>query len=266
MMKGNYTAMVLIVLGVAGCTNFPPSDPDRQANVEERSSASESPTVTGMSQAEKARVVKVLDLLDRADLAFKAKRLTSPRGDNALAYYQQVLQLLPDYQEAKQGIDRIADRYLHWAEGAIAEGRIDSARRYLAKARRLRPDSPELSVLLKRLRHATSVASQADSKSKPAAASNESVAPSAILKVSSTDNRYIKLEPKALKARSSALKLALGELADRIQHEQARVIIEAPSDPQGRWIYQQLNQRHEDYRIRANLRLASKPGIRLLPR
>ncbi|RDE19933.1 hypothetical protein DV711_13785 [Motiliproteus coralliicola] len=219
-----------------------------------------------MTAAEKVRVMQVLDLLDRADQAFKAKHLTSPRGNNALEYYQQVLRIIPGYQEAEQGIDRIAERYLHWAEAAIAEGRTGAARNYLTKSRQINPDSTELKRVQQRLKSAKPVVVSAP----PAKAPDPKVEPADVdpqsARIAGSDNRYIQLQPQALKSRSPAMKALLAQLADRIQAEQARVIIEAPSDPQGRWIYQQLNQRHEEYRIRANLRLASKPAIRLLPR
>ncbi|WP_421866315.1 hypothetical protein [Motiliproteus sp.] len=269
MSKARIAALLLIALGLAGCTSGPPAGKAAQVRVEERSSPSRSTSPPSMTAAEKVRVMEVLDLLDRADQAFKAKRLTSPQGNNALGYYQQVLQIIPGYQEAEQGIERIAERYLHWAEAAIAEGRIGAARNYLAKSRQINPDSTELKRVQQRLKSAKPVVVSTPPSSTPEPP-DTIVEPADVdpqsARVAGSDNRYIQLQPQALKSRSPAMKALLAQLADRIQAEQARVIIEAPSDPQGRWIYQQLNQRHEEYRIRANLRLASKPAIRLLPR
>ncbi len=122
----------------------------------------------------------------------------------------------------------------------MRQGRPELALRYLALARQVNPNSAKIERSAVRLKQ------------------HPSVTPT------SAPARYLQLDPQQLKAKSPALVLTLGALADRIRVENARVTIEAPTDSQGRWVYLQLNQRHEDYRVRANFRLEAQPGVRLL--
>ncbi|MCW9052595.1 MAG: hypothetical protein OQJ91_09865, partial [Motiliproteus sp.] len=88
-----------------------------------------------------------------------------------------------------------------------------------------------------------------------------SPSPSSI--VNAEDGR-IYLDVAAVRSRKASAKSQLRQIADQVKANNARVIIEAPSDASGRWIYQQMNQRHEDYRIRANMKIKPKPAVRLL--
>ncbi len=72
------------------------------------------------------------------------------------------------------------------------------------------------------------------------------------------------LDAVELRGRSVVLETQLALLADEIKARNARVLIEVPRDDQGRWVYQQLNTRHENYRIRAIIERTKKPVIRLL--
>lgn len=249
-----YRGLWLLMLGLSGCVGTPsPSTEVRQSGAvrvpvlesgtaQAGSSAQEESSVNAVnairqpvSRADRERIASILELLERADRALASQRLAEPRGDSAADYYQQVLRLQPGYEEALRGLDKIVDRYLQWRDAAQRQGREELALRYLALARRVDPDS----VKVKRT----------GSGGQP-----PNTAPA----------RYTRLDRGQLKAKSPDLVAVLEALADRIRAENARVTIEAPTDSQGRWIYLQLNQRHEDYRIRANLRLEKQPGVRLL--
>ncbi len=215
---------------------------------------------SSISQAERERIAWILVLLERADLAVKNKRLAEPRGDNAAEYYRQVLTLQPGYEEALQGLDKIVDRYLQWSDSAMRQGQQAAALRYLALARQVNPSSAKVersAAGLKSLR-------ASPLSLKPQHLSPGSVTPANVTPQSTSQARYVRLDARQLKAKSPDLIVALGTLADRIRLENARVTIEAPTDSQGRWIYQQLNNRHEEYRVRANFRLEAQPGVRLL--
>ncbi|MFT6915010.1 MAG: hypothetical protein ACJAWL_001309 [Motiliproteus sp.] len=188
-----------------------------------------------LSRADRERITSILALLARADRAILNNRLAKPRGDSASDYYHQVLNLQPGYEEALLGLDKIVDRYLQYRLAAQWQGNEERARHYLALARRADPGSEKVR--------------QAGSESRPG---------------TSASARYIPLDPQQLKSRSADLVVVLGPLGDRIKAADTRVTIEAPTDGQGRWVYQQLNKRHEEYRIRANLRLEKQPGVRLL--
>lgn len=190
--------------------------------------------------AERERIGLMLELLDRADQAINAKRLTLPAGNNAMDYYRRVLVLKPGYEEARSGLEALVDRYIEWSDAELRQGRLELARRYLQRARQVDPASAKIEQAATRLMRSDGA------------------------RQVSALTRYTRLDRHQLSRKSPDLVELLGQLADRILAENARVTIEAPTDSQGRWIYQQLNQRHEDYRIRANLRLEAQPGVRLI--
>ncbi len=180
-------------------------------------------------------VQRVVELLERAETAMAQKRLTSPEEDNAWRYYLEVLAILPGNEEAERGLANIAERYLQWSDIAAQQGRGDRARDYLAKAAKVQPGHAGIAAAKARL------AKQVDQ-----------------------NERYVPITRQALQRKDKALRQQLAALADRVKATEARLMIEAPSDSDGRWIYQQLNERHEEFRIRANFRLKQQPGIRLL--
>ncbi len=83
-------------------------------------------------------------LLLEAEDAFKERRLTTPKGDNALSYYREVIRLQPDNVEANQGIARIVEQYSAWAYRAAKQQRWVKAKEYLNKAQQIQPDHPSL--------------------------------------------------------------------------------------------------------------------------
>lgn len=232
MLKWIVVALLAVLVGCSGAGTQSSGPVSAAEGAKGKSARAAKPR---MSQREKDRIIVLLTLLDQADLAVKEKRLTEPRGDNAAAYYRQVLKIQPGYQEAEQGLANIVDRYVDWSDAAIQQGRMEQARHYLLQARQVDQQDPRLDALAQRLRQA-----------------------------SKRGRGYTRLDGDQIRSRSAALVQVLGRLADQVRSENARVIIEAPNDAQGRWIYQQLNNRHEDYRIRANMRIDAQAGIRLL--
>ncbi len=204
---------------------------------------------SGLSGAE---IQQLLMLLDAADQALKDKRLTTPAGNSALDLYRRVLRLAPANQEAQQGLETIIERYVQWSDAALSRERIDRARLYLDRAALVRTDHPLLLAAKERLNR---------SPRRPQQRASEFRSPQ---QRSNDGGDYIALDLTQLQSRSQTVKLQLQQIAEQVRERNARVLIEAPSDPIGRWVYQQLNERHEEYRIRANLRIAAQPGIRLL--
>ncbi|MEH6471670.1 MAG: hypothetical protein V7752_10480 [Halopseudomonas sp.] len=193
------------------------------------------PVRSEFSQIERDRILLILELLDSADQAIKDRRLAQPRGNSAVDYYRQVLKIQPGYHEAQSGLENIVDRYIEWSDAAVRQGRLQQAHHYLAQARQIDPDAAEIEQAALRLK-----------------------------RLGKSQGGYTRLDRRQVKIKSPDLVQVLGRLADRIRAEDARVVIDAPTDSQGRWIYHQLNQRHEDYRVRANMRIESQPGVRLM--
>jgi len=96
-------------------------------------------------------VPNVSRLLRTCARHLKANRLTSGRGGTALACYEEVLKKDSNNANALAGLDKIAARYVTWAERALKRGQKRKAKRYLASLRQVNPESPELARLEEQL-------------------------------------------------------------------------------------------------------------------
>lgn len=90
---------------------------------------------------------RIKELLSQANSALEAYRLTVPVNNNAYDYYQQVLELHPEHEEAIKGIDRVVNAYADLAEGEIADFNYDEAKKYVRRGLRIQPDNPRLQKL-----------------------------------------------------------------------------------------------------------------------
>ena len=87
---------------------------------------------------------EVARLLTAAEADLKARRLTSPAGNNAWDRYQQVLGIDPANLDAIRGMERVIESYMELFGSAVKQEDFDKATGYLAKIRELHPDSPVL--------------------------------------------------------------------------------------------------------------------------
>ena len=91
--------------------------------------------------AEEAEVAR---LLAAAEADLKARRLTSPVGNNAWEKYQAVLKLDSGSPEAIKGMERVIESYMEFFGAAVEQEEFDKAGGYLTRIRDLHPDSPVL--------------------------------------------------------------------------------------------------------------------------
>ncbi len=89
---------------------------------------------------------KTTELLSKARNSLKKDRLTIPRRNSAMHYYQQVLKENPENPEAKAGLNKIADRYAQLAKKELDRSNFDQANRYIQKGLSINPNH---SILLK---------------------------------------------------------------------------------------------------------------------
>ena len=75
------------------------------------------------------------DLLQQAERAIGMDRLTAPVEDNAYGYYQKILSMSADNEDAKEGLDRIAGRFLIKAQEQTALGNSQAADALFQRAR-----------------------------------------------------------------------------------------------------------------------------------
>ncbi len=90
--------------------------------------------------------LRIMGLLGQARIAFNDDKLTTPKGSSAWDKYKAVLALDPNHQQALEGVQRIASRYLQLAKSEVAKGDLAAADDYLAKAAMVSPTHPGLSA------------------------------------------------------------------------------------------------------------------------
>lgn len=115
-------------------------------------------------RAERERRQKVQSLLGQADSALDKEQLTQPPGDNALAYFREVLHLDPENARAQQGVDEIGRRFLDQASDALAKDDLDKADGLLNTAAAILPDNETIPLLRKQLDTRRAVAQQEEQR------------------------------------------------------------------------------------------------------
>ena len=96
------------------------------------------------AKAPPAEEDEVTRLLAAAEADLKARRLTSPAGNNAWDRYQRVLEIDPTNPEAVLGMDRVIESYMELFSIAVEQEDFEQADSYLGRIRDLHPDSPSL--------------------------------------------------------------------------------------------------------------------------
>lgn len=171
------------------------------------------------------------ELLDRAETAFREERLLG--GPNhAHALYRQVLKVEPDNPDALYGIERITEEFIQRAREAIFRERWTVARLLLEQAARADQDHPSLpstSMQLRQLRDA--------------------------------ERLQLNLSRNALRGRWPETGEALARFGVHARKPNARVIIRAGSDAEGRWVYGRLNDAPGNRRIRGEILIGHPPRV-----
>ena len=216
-------AVAIALLALAAC------------QVEERPPPPRPPSGPVPVETAPVPVERIQALLDRAETAFREDRLTHPAADSALTHYLAILELVPDDQDALDGVERIVERFIEQAQRAVRQQRWAAARSMLDRARlvdREHPSLPSLYTQLERLRDA--------------------------------ERLDLKLSSAAVRDRAPEAADALGRFGAHARKPNARVFIRAGSDAQGRWIYAQLNRAPGDRRIRAEMEIGWPPRVLVL--
>ena len=94
-----------------------------------------------------SREEKITALLARGQQSLRQFRLLTPAGDNANHYFKEVLALDPGNADARQGFNRIAERYVILASRANARHDSKLARVYISRGLQVRPGDRDLLAL-----------------------------------------------------------------------------------------------------------------------
>ena len=173
-------------------------------------------------------------LLEAAAQALAEDRLTTPEASNALSLYQAVLALDPENQRAQRGFEKIVERYVKLALTAAERQRYAQGRMMLERARGVDPAHPAIAPTERQLD---------------------------LLQNARRDK--VRLDGAALAERAGTVQSTLKRLGRQASEADCRVHINARSDTEGRWVYQQLNSGAGDARVRARLTVASPPTVEL---
>lgn len=180
----------------------------------------------------------IADILYDGMRALRADRLMTPAEDSAYHYFSRVLAFEPDNTVARDGMRDIALRYLQLADTASRQGQFDNAETFLRRAENVDDGLPAIAEARQTLATA-----RAQTHS-----------------VHSLNNRE-------LVQRQPAIIRQLEDIARLAAEHDTFVLITAPSDELGRWIYAQLQAAMTDARLRADIEIGEQASVRLvLPR
>ena len=173
--------------------------------------------------------------LNRAEVALDKGQLDTPNDDNAFAWYQRVLEIAPDQPDATYGLERIVERYIARAMEAIAREAWLVARAELDFAEQIDRGSAGILVLRRQI------------------------------KLLENARRWsLDLPADEVRRRSRFASLKLKNFSPTARAPNARVMIRAGSDADGRWMYEQLNDGPGQRRIRGEIEIGSPPQVRVL--
>jgi len=85
-------------------------------------------------------------LLAKGKAAISTQKLSKPVGNNALEYFQSVLQIDSNNLDAQQGVKDVIKGYISLAEKALKRNDFDKAAAYLQTAETIDPDSKAIDV------------------------------------------------------------------------------------------------------------------------
>lgn len=222
-------AMVLVIpLACTPVTPKPVLLPERQVTV--RPSAEQ----LAEQAAKKERQYRIRQSLFNGYEALASERLMRPKNDNAYDWFNQVLWLDGSNAEAHRGMREIGKTYVRLAELAYQAGGRARAELLLERAQWVSV-SPAQVVSIKK-RHP-----------EPVPADNE-----------------FRLPLSDLSHKNQQMVEWLGRLAEQAKQLPSRLLIVARTDSEGRWIYKQMRESVEGYRLRGNIQVGQIPKVVLI--
>jgi hypothetical protein len=174
------------------------------------------------------------DILYAALQALSEDRLLTPVDDNAHGRFKRVLAMDPKNELALEGLQDIVVRYLQLAGESMNRGIFDEAETLLGRARFVDSSHPGIASAAEALR----------------------------LEMNSND-LFFKLDYPSYSARSELAQNELADIARQTREHEAFFLITAPNDELARWMVSMMREAVSGYRLRGNIELSSRLGIRL---
>ena len=174
------------------------------------------------------------DILYAALQALSEDRLLTPVDDNAHGRFKRVLAMDSKNELALKGLQDIVVRYLQLAGESMNRGIFDEAETLLGRARFVDSSHPGIASAAGALR----------------------------LEMNSND-LFFKLDYPSYSARSELAQNELADIARQTREHEAFFLITAPNDDLARWMVSMMREAVSGYRLRGNIELSSRLGIRL---
>jgi|TARA_B110000263_G_scaffold207718_1_gene189159 hypothetical protein len=193
---------------------------------------SDAEVYSGSDSADISRMIP--DILYAALQALSEDRLLTPVDDNAHGRFKRVLAMDPKNELALEGLQDIVVRYLQLAGEAMNRGIFDEAETLLGRARFVDPSHPGIASAAEALR----------------------------LEMNSND-LFFKLDYPNYSVRSELAQNELADIARQARKHEAFFLITAPNDDLARWMVSVMREAVNGYRLRGNIELSSRLGIRL---
>jgi hypothetical protein len=176
----------------------------------------------------------IADTLYEGLQALTEDRLLTPVDDSAHARFMRVLAYEPDNTIALQGLQDIVKRYLQLSKESMHRGLFDEAKTMLSRASFVDADHPDIPAVVIELEQ----------------------------EMNSSD-LFFSLDYPQLVARSEQVQQQLADIANQAREHEAFFLITAPNDELARWMVSVMREAVSGYRLRGNIELASRAGIRL---
>lgn len=190
-------------------------------------------------------------LIEQGEQALSVRRLLTPENDNANLYFQVALGRDPGNYEAIQGIAAIVDLYTQWAWQAALNNNFQQAGRYLDLARLVNPEDPVLREMSSRIGSLQQERSRPNNREMSATALSSQGAATRNLDDSSRTTWRFTL-PKDLFSKSEEDILSLLQpIIDQVSASKSSIVISWPNDKESRLMYQIINSRVPEFRVRA---------------
>lgn len=177
----------------------------------------------------------IADILYDGMRALRADRLMTPAEDSAYRHFSRALAIEPGNTVALDGMQEIVERYLQLADTASRQGQFDNAESFLRRAAQVDSRHPGIETAYATLETERNRTHSVHS-----------------------------LDARELRNREASLTHQLQELARVVVDINAFVLITAPNDEMGRWIYAQLQEAVAEYRVRGNIEIGARPTVRLV--
>jgi hypothetical protein len=124
-----------------------PVDPASESALAVQDSPVQTPGIDSATKSSDKSAQAIDQWLQVADQALHEYRLTTPRNDNAYAYYRKVIELDPAHEQARAGITRIAERYAAMARRELNRKNRRLSRLYVRRGIDVQSDHSELLAL-----------------------------------------------------------------------------------------------------------------------